>query len=68
MFKLVGGNFCAEWTTIVNSAEENRVNFCKGLDRKLLYSSLYCMYTVTLNELKAVSTQAEQSGAVNISS
>jgi hypothetical protein len=41
----------SEWTPIVNSAEENRVNFCKGLDGKLLFSVLYCMYTLTLNEL-----------------
>jgi hypothetical protein len=43
------------WRTIVNSAEENRTNFCKGLDEKPLFSALYGMYTVTLNELKAVS-------------
>jgi hypothetical protein len=39
----------SEWTTIVKSA-----NFCKILDRKPLYGALYGMYTVTLNELKAV--------------
>jgi hypothetical protein len=33
----------SEWTSngsTVNSAEENRANFCKGLDRKLLFSAL----------------------------
>jgi hypothetical protein len=57
-----------EWTSIVNSAEGNRVNFCKALDWKPVYSALYDMYAVTLNELKAVSkvsAQEVQSGAVN---
>jgi hypothetical protein len=48
-----------EWTSIVNSAEENRENFCKGLDGKPLFSALGGMYTVTLNEFKAVSAQAK---------
>jgi hypothetical protein len=54
-----------QWTTIVNSAEENRTNFCKYLDGKPLFSTLYGMCTVTLNELKAVSAQAKHSGAAN---
>jgi hypothetical protein len=54
-----------EWTTIMNSAEENRTNFCKGLDGKPLFSTHYCMYTVTLNELKAVSAQTKHSGTAN---
>jgi hypothetical protein len=57
----------SEWTSIVNSAEENGANFCKSIDGKLLLSPLYGMYTVTLNELKAVlkvSAQAGQSDAV----
>jgi hypothetical protein len=48
--------------------EENRENFCKGLDGKPLLSALYGMYMLTLNELKAVlkvSAQAGQSGVVN---
>jgi hypothetical protein len=52
----------------VNSAEENRANFCKVLDGKRLFSTLYGTYTVTLKELKAflkVNAQAGQSGAVN---
>jgi hypothetical protein len=52
----------------VNSAEENRANFCKVLERKPLFSALYDIYTVTLNELKAVlkvNTQGGRSGAVN---
>jgi hypothetical protein len=57
-----------EWTSIVNSAEENRGNCCKGLDEKPLFSTLYGMYTVILNELKAVmkvSAQAGQNCVVN---
>jgi hypothetical protein len=61
------GKTC-EWASIVNGAEENRVNFCKALDGKPLLSAPYGMYAVTQNELKAVlkmSAQAGQSGAVN---
>jgi hypothetical protein len=57
----------SEWTTIVNSAE-NRANFCKVLDGKLLFSALYGMYAIALNELKTVlkvSAPAGQSRAVN---
>jgi hypothetical protein len=54
----------SEWATVVNGAEENRPNFYKAVDRKPLFSALYGIYTVTLNELK-VSAQAGQSGAVN---
>jgi hypothetical protein len=62
----VGESF--EWTSILKSAEENRANFCKCLDGKPLFTALYSMYAVTLNELKNVlklSAQAGQSGAVN---
>jgi hypothetical protein len=45
--------------------EENRTNFYKGLDGKPLFSALYGMYTVTLNEMKAVSAQAKHSVTVN---
>jgi hypothetical protein len=31
----------------VNSAEENRANFCKGLEGKPLFNALYGMYVVT---------------------
>jgi hypothetical protein len=57
----------SKWTSIVNSAEENRANFRKGLDGKPLFSALYGMYTVILNEMKAVlkvSALAGQSGTV----
>jgi hypothetical protein len=58
----------SQWTSIVNSVEENRANFCKGLDGMPLFSALYGMYMVILNELKSilkVSAQTGQSGAVN---
>jgi hypothetical protein len=42
----------SEWTSVVNGAEENRANFRKGLDGKPLFSALYIMYMVTLNEMK----------------
>jgi hypothetical protein len=58
-----------EWTSTVYSSEEN--NYCKALVGKPVFSALYGMYTVTLNELKAAmkaSVKAGQSGAVNKSS
>jgi hypothetical protein len=42
----------SEWTSIVNSVEENRTGFYKSLDGKLLFRTLCGMYTVTLNELR----------------
>jgi hypothetical protein len=51
----------------VNGAEEDRENFCKGLDGQLLFSALYGTYMVTMNELKA-SAQARQSGVAKKSS
>jgi hypothetical protein len=54
----------SEWTSILNSAEENRENFRKGIDGKLLFSALHGM-----NELKAVlkvSARAGQSGEQNL--
>jgi hypothetical protein len=52
----------SEWTSIVNSAEENTANFCTGLDGKQLLSFLYRMYTVILNEMKAVLKVSVQAG------
>jgi hypothetical protein len=43
-----------QWSYIVNTAEDNRQNFCKALDGKTLYSALYGTYTVALQELKAL--------------
>jgi hypothetical protein len=55
----------SEGSTIVNSAEENRTDFCKVLDRKPLFTAFYGVYTVTLNELKAVSAQKKHCGIAN---
>jgi hypothetical protein len=43
-----------QWSSIVNTVEENRANFCKALSWKTLYSALYGTYTATLNELKGL--------------
>jgi hypothetical protein len=44
----------SEWTSIVNSVEENTANFCKPLDGMRLFNALYDMSVVTLNEVKAI--------------
>jgi hypothetical protein len=43
-----------QWSSIVSMVEENRQNFCKVLNGKNLFSALYGMYTVALQELKAM--------------
>jgi hypothetical protein len=43
-----------QWSSIINTEEENRENFCKVLTGKNLYSALHCTYTVALNDVKAV--------------
>jgi hypothetical protein len=43
-----------QWSSTVSTAEEIRQNFCKALTGKTLFGALYCLYTVTLCELKAV--------------
>jgi hypothetical protein len=45
-------------------AEENRENFCKVLDGKPLFTALYDMCTVTLNELKAILRVNAQAGQI----
>jgi hypothetical protein len=65
---LTGVEKSSQWTTIVNSAEENRAKFCTFLDGKPLFSALYGTYTVPLKKLQAVlkvNAQTGQSGAVN---
>jgi hypothetical protein len=56
-----------EWAIIVNAAEENRASYCKGLYGKSLLSALYCTYTVTLQELKAVLKAKALAGQNNLS-
>jgi hypothetical protein len=52
----------SKWMSIVSRAEENRGNFCKILKGKPLFSALYGIYTLTLNELKAVLKVKAQTG------
>jgi hypothetical protein len=51
-----------EWAAVVRSAEDNRESFCKALPGKPLFSALYGIYTVTLNELKTVLKASSQAG------
>jgi hypothetical protein len=58
-----------KWTAIVNTVEENCVNYCKAFSGKTLYSTLYGMYTVTLKELKGLvkaSIFAEESSNTDV--
>jgi hypothetical protein len=43
-----------EWTAIVNTVEENRVNYYKALSEKTLYSALYGTNIVIVKELKGM--------------
>jgi hypothetical protein len=55
-----------ECTSIINTAEENRVSYCKALTGKTLFNALYGTYTVTLNEVNAmlkVNTLTDQTKA-----
>jgi hypothetical protein len=49
-----------QWSSIVNTAQENTQNFSKALGGKTLYSALYGTNTVALQELKALLKQAPQ--------
>jgi hypothetical protein len=55
-----------EWSAIVNTADENRQNFCKALTGKTLFSALYGTYTVALQELKAVLKASNTAGQSQI--
>jgi hypothetical protein len=52
----------SEFTSIVNSSEKNRANFCKDQDEKPLFSAVYSMYIITVNELKAILKVSVQAG------
>jgi hypothetical protein len=43
-----------QWSTVVNTADDNRQHFCEALSVKTLFSALHGTYTVALQELKAV--------------
>jgi hypothetical protein len=51
-----------EWSSIVNAAEENQMNFCKALTGETLFSALYSMYTVTLHDLRALIKASSPAG------
>jgi hypothetical protein len=51
-----------QWSSIVNTADKNRQNFCKALTGKTLFSALYGTYTVALQELKAVLKASDPAG------
>jgi hypothetical protein len=51
-----------KWRKALNSVEEKRENLCKALDGKQLFSALYGMYTVTMNELKAFLSVSAKAG------
>jgi hypothetical protein len=52
----------AEWMAIVSATEENRINYCKALSGKTLFSALYGTYTVTLNDLKSILKASNSAG------
>jgi hypothetical protein len=43
-----------EWTSIVNAAQEDRAKLCEALHGKRVFSALYGVYCLTLNNLKKV--------------
>jgi hypothetical protein len=51
-----------QWSSIVNEAKDNQINFCKALTGKTLFSALYGMYTVTLKDLKAMLKASSPAG------
>jgi hypothetical protein len=55
-----------EWSAIVNTADDNRQNFCKALTGKTLFSALYGTYAVALQELKAVLKASNTAGQSQI--
>jgi hypothetical protein len=56
----------AEWSAIVNAAEENGPSYCKGLNVKPHFTALYGTYTVTLQELKDTLKASILAGQTNL--
>jgi hypothetical protein len=52
----------AEWTAIVNTAEENRASYCKALSGSVLFSALHGAYTVALKDLKSLLKSSNPAG------
>jgi hypothetical protein len=55
----------SDWTSVVDSAEENRANYFKALSGKTHFSAPYGTYTVMLNALKAILKASTQPGQNN---
>jgi hypothetical protein len=51
-----------QWSSIVNTADEKRHNFCKALNWKTLFSALYGTYTLALQQLKALLKASSPAG------
>jgi hypothetical protein len=54
-----------QWTEIVNTAEDNRANYCKALSGKVLFSAPHGTYTVALKELKSLMKASNSAGGTN---
>jgi hypothetical protein len=52
----------AEWTPIVNTAEDNRASYCKALSGSVLFSALHGVYTVALKDLKSLLKSSNSAG------
>jgi hypothetical protein len=52
----------AEWTAIVNTAEDNRATYCKALSGSVLFSALHGTYTVALIEFKSLLKASNSAG------
>jgi hypothetical protein len=52
----------AEWTAIVNTAEDNRASYCKALSGNVLFSALRGAYTVALKDLKSLLKSSNSAG------
>jgi hypothetical protein len=55
----------ANWNSTVKNVVENKVTYHKALTEKILFKTLYDIYAVTLNELKAVLGVSRQRGQFN---
>jgi hypothetical protein len=55
-----------QWAAIVNASEENRASYCKVFHGKPPFTALYCTYTVTLLEFKAVLKARTLAGQTNL--
>jgi hypothetical protein len=62
-FTLASVGQSEEWAAVIRAAEDNLERYSVALHGKILYSTLYGTYTVTLNDLKRIfksSGQARQ--------